>query len=66
MGHKEDKVKNVLKMADKPMGPTEIARWINEPWCKCGNYYYSSVIVPMLRRIGAIRHDGGKYSFKED
>lgn len=55
------KVLAVLSASDKPIGPTEIARRINEPWCKCQGYFQSSVIVPVLRRIGAVGA-GGRYS----
>lgn len=55
------KVLAVLTASDKPIGPTEIARRINEPWCKTRGYFQSSVIVPVLRRIGAVGC-GGRYS----
>ncbi len=55
------KVLAVLVASDKPIGPTEIARRINEPWCKSENYFQSSAIVPVLRRIGAVG-SGGRYS----
>lgn len=55
------KVLAVLVASDKPLGPTEIARRINEPWCKNNDYFQSSVIVPVLRRIGAVSC-GGRYS----
>lgn len=55
------KVGAVLAAADKPLGPTEIARRINEPWCMTEHYPQSSAIVPVLRRIGALG-SGGRYS----
>lgn len=58
------KVLAVLLTSDKPIGPTEIARRINEPWCKSNDYFQSSAIVPVLRRIGAVGC-GGRYSSPE-
>lgn len=55
------KVLAMLAASDKPIGPTEIARLINEPWCKSQGYFQSSAIVPVLRRIGAVGA-GGRYS----
>lgn len=50
----------VLKAATEPLGPTEIARRINQPWCP-----QSPAIMPVLRRIGAVRHPGGLYTKPE-
>ena len=55
----------VLNAATGPIGPTDIARQIDAEWCCYGtprNYPQSSVITPVLRRIGAVRHKGGKYT----
>ena len=56
---RDEKVRAVLEAATEPLGPTEISRRINAPWCCCG----SSAIVPVLRRIGAVKVAGrfGKY-----
>ena len=58
-------VKSVLKAADRPLGPTEIARRINQPWCVKG-YPLSSAILPILRQIGAVRSGSGQYSLPSD
>jgi len=62
---RDNKVLAVLAAANEPLGPTEIARRIGEEWCFGGEYGYpsSSQIVPILRRIGAVKADGafGKY-----
>jgi len=52
----------VLKDASEPLGPTEIARRIGQPWCVFGRYAQSSAVSPILKRIGAIRHNGGEYT----
>jgi hypothetical protein len=61
--HRGYKVLEVLLKAEKPLGPTEIARLINEPWCVTKSpdgvgYAQSSVIVPILRRGSALTHKG--------
>lgn len=62
---RDNKVRAVLAAAEGPLGPTEIARQIGEAWCGGGNHGYplSSAIVPVLRRIGAVKAEGlfGKY-----
>ena len=61
------KVLAVLKSTKAPLGPTEIARRINEPWCRVsGGYFKSSVIVPILRRIGAVGVSGQYVSPKHE
>ena len=52
----------VLKSAKVPLNPTEIARLIDAPWCKHSNYYMPSAINPILKRIKAMRHNGGEYT----
>jgi hypothetical protein len=61
---RDNKVRAVLQAATGPLGPTEIARLINEPWCviQPGNYAQSSAITPVCRRIGASATKG-KYIF---
>jgi hypothetical protein len=63
--HRNNKVREVLRTALKPLGPTEIARLIDEPWCVgkiegSGSYPNASIIITVLRRIG-IRMYRGKY-----
>lgn len=63
---KNIKVLAVLVAESKPIGPTEIASRINEPWCVADGYYaMSAPITPILRRIGAVRHKGGLYTKPE-
>jgi hypothetical protein len=67
--HRNNKVREVLRIAVKAIGPTEIARLIDEPWCVdkiegSGSYPNSSIIVTVLRRIGA-RTYRGKYWLAE-
>ena len=53
----------VLNAATEPLGPTEIARRVSQPWCIYeGRDPNSSAIVAVLRRIGAVRHNGGEYT----
>lgn len=59
---KDSKVRAVLLASTAPLGPTEIARRIDEDCCAPKDSYpKSSAIVPILRRIGA-QCEGGKYS----
>ena len=56
----------ILRSAPEPLGPTEIARRIGEPWCLYdGGYPQSSAINPILKRIGAIRVGSGQYKLKD-
>lgn len=49
------KIRKVLSEATFPIGPTEIARRINEPWCVVdGAYPQSSKICPMLDKMGDV------------
>jgi hypothetical protein len=64
---KNNKVLVVLAGAKFPMGPTEIAREIREAWCcyDVERWYataQSAPITPILKRIGAVRHQGGKWT----
>ena len=63
--YRNQRVREVLLASGKVLGPTEIARRIDEDWC-CGRYCVpsSAAIVPILRRIGAMRHPGGLYSLE--
>lgn len=59
----EKNAKVLSQLSEQPIGPTEIARRINEPWCVIDGYFaQSSAITPVLRRIGAVRHKGGLYT----
>lgn len=65
---RNEQVLAVLMVATEPIGPTDIARQINADWCRfvgdqSGKFYYQSAPVSMvLKRIGAVRHPGGKWS----
>ena len=54
----------VLISADAPLGPTEIGVRVNASWSTYGGPHggKSAAIVPVLRRIGAIRTGAGKYT----
>lgn len=61
------KVLAVLYAAKWPIGPTDIAREIREGWCCYDILRWhatacSAPITPILKRIGAVRHKGGKWS----
>ena len=62
---REVDVRNVLSTTTGLLGPTEIARRINKPWCMPGGEPSSSAVVPVLRRIGAISRLG-KYTLKTE
>ena len=71
LDEKKRQVRAVLNSAEKPIGPTEIARRIGEWWCYSHtagtSYPQSSRIVPVLRKMkGVRRHKGGRYSFKRE
>ncbi len=52
--HRNAAVLRVLRAADGPMAPTDIARAIDEPWC-CPFGPTSAPISPVLKRIGAVK-----------
>lgn len=60
---REEAVRRVLLDSVSPIGPTDIARQIGEPWC-CTSWgaAQSAPINPILKRIGAVRHKGGRYT----
>lgn len=62
---RDNKVLTILKTASEPLGPTEIARRINESWCVPNGYPLSSVITPVCRRIRAVAANA-KYSLGPD
>ena len=68
---KDAAVLRVLRTATEPLGPTRIGEMVNAPWscgevngygCRLGRFGFSAAIVPICRRIGAVRHAGGKYT----
>ena len=59
---RNNKVLAILEQATKPLGPTEIARRINEQWCMIGGQPQSSIITPVLRKLGVKGDISGKYS----
>lgn len=62
-----DMVAFVLRCAEKPLRPIEIARRIDEPWCSKGyGVYLPSAILPHLQCIGAKRLDCGRYAPASD
>lgn len=61
---RNNKVRAVLEQATEPLGPTEIARRINEPWCMAGGYPQSSIITPVLRKLGIRGNFSGKYKLR--
>ena len=63
--YRNQRVREVLLTSGKVLGPTEIARRINEDWCKQYGVPSSSTINPILKRIGAMRHPGGLYSLEK-
>lgn len=65
MSERDEKVRAVLAAATEPLGPTEIARRIGEHWCTIkGRWPQSNVIVPVLRRIGAVAVAKGRYALQ--
>ena len=63
--YRNQRVREVLLASGKVLGPTEIARRIDEDWCKQYGEPASSAITPILKRIGAMRHPGGLYSMEK-
>ncbi len=58
---RDEKVRAVLRIANEPLSPSEIARRIKEPWCCDGGFGMSAPITPICKRIGAVG-DKGKWS----
>lgn len=56
---RNNKVLRVLKDAGQAIGPTEIARRINEDWCMFQGTPQSAVIFPVLKKIGAVNTGNG-------
>lgn len=60
---REAQVTAVLASATEPLGPTEIGRRVNKMWSvDFSSIGRSSPVLAVLRRIGAVRHPGGKYT----
>ena len=60
---RNDLVRAVLLAATEPLGPTEIARRVDQPWCVIKGdgfppFAQSAPITPILRRIGAVGFKG--------
>ena len=57
-------VLTVLRAATDPLGPTAIGKQIpSRSWESRTPYHpMSAAITPVLRRINAVRHPGGKYT----
>lgn len=56
---RNNKVLKVLQEAGQPLGPTEIARRISEDWCMFQGSPQSAVILPVLKKIGAVNTGSG-------
>ena len=48
---KMEAIRRVLSESDTPLGPTEIARRIGEPWCYTGVYLSSAAICSRLKKM---------------
>lgn len=62
---RNEQVLAVLRAATEPLGPSEIGRRVGKPWSlydHSGQFGSSAAVTPVLRRIGAVRHKGGKYT----
>ena len=53
----------VLKAAERPLSPSEIASRVNQPWCCDGNYPKTSAISPVCARIHAVQADCEQFGF---
>ena len=65
---RDAQVTAVLEAATEPLGPTEIGLRVNKPWSifiGTPSQGRSAAVLPVLRRIGAARHSGGKYAKRE-
>ncbi len=60
---RETAVLAVLNAAVIPLGPSEIGARIGASWSSYGGPTggKSAAVVPVLRRLGAVRTAGGKY-----
>jgi hypothetical protein len=66
---REAQVLDVLAHAKEPLGPAWIGAVIGKPWCSVGflgcEGGLSASVHTVLKRIGAVRHKGGKYTKPE-
>lgn len=63
---RNQKVLDVLNsLTTEPLGPSDIAAKINEPWCmyRGTECPMSSAISPVCKRIGAVVADREKFGF---
>lgn len=63
MKSRQDAIRAVLKEAEKPIGPTEIARRVNDCWCYSGGmpgrgYPQSAPVCAELKRMGDVSRVG--------
>lgn len=67
MKSRQDAIRKVLKEADRPMGPTEIARRVNDCWCYSGGmpgrgYPQSAPVCAELKRMDDVaRESNGRW-----
>jgi hypothetical protein len=66
---RDEQVREVLRNSPDPIGPTDIAKKINEHWCVPDgyglSYAKSAPVILVLRRIGVPSY-GGKYWLSEE
>lgn len=72
IAQRNEAVLAILRGREHPIGPSDIARQINLPWTmvnmrevpRPGDRMWpnSGSISIVLKRIGAVRHEGGKYT----
>ena len=60
---RKERVREVLRAASEPLGPTQIAERIGEAWCMWNGTGFGSAVTPVLRRIGA-KKSSGKWSLR--
>jgi len=60
---RNEKVRQVLQAASRPLGSSEIAARIGENWCSWNGHGMGSAVLPALRAIGA-KVDKGAWSLK--
>ena len=60
---RNEQVRAVMAAAAKPLGQTEIASRVNQPWCWQGNHPVCASIRPVLKRIGAVQADRQQFGF---
>lgn len=62
-----EKIRKILESSPVPLGPTQIARQINEGWCIIGGTPQSNKICPMLKLMDDVKRNGydGTYVLKK-